>query len=75
MRRNSTQYVCLITVTAAVMLCNLNVPVEAKDRQLVLVYNTAPVTREVVIQAEMEASRIFREAVIDLQWLNCPTVL
>jgi hypothetical protein len=56
------------------MLCNLNVPVQAKDRQLVLVYNTAPVTREVVIQAEMEASRIFREAVIDLQWLNCPTL-
>jgi hypothetical protein len=46
--------------------------VRAKDKLLVLVYNTAPLNAEVVSEAEEETSRIFHEAVIDLQWINCP---
>jgi hypothetical protein len=72
MLRNSTQHVCLNAVAAAVLLYSGTLSGQAKDKQLVLVYNTASVAPEVLILAEKQASRIFREGVIELQWLNCP---
>ena len=71
MLRNSTQYVCLTAAPAVLLLWSATFSGQAKDRQLVLVYNTSPVTEQILIEAEMEASRIFREGVIELQWLNC----
>jgi len=75
MLRNSTQHVCLNAVAAAALLYSAIPSGQAKDKQLVLVFNTAPVTPQVMIEAEKQASRIFREGVIELQWMNCPTPL
>ena len=40
-----------------------------------LVYNTASVAPDVMSEAEAQASRIFREGVIELQWMNCTMAL
>jgi hypothetical protein len=71
MLRNSTQHVCPAAATAVLLLWSVPFSGQAKDRQLVLVYNAAPVAAEMIIEAEKVASRIFREGVIELQWLNC----
>jgi hypothetical protein len=63
--------VCLNALTVAVLLCSATFSGQAKDKQLVLVYNTASVAPDVMIEAEAQASRIFREGVIELQWMNC----
>ncbi len=39
----------------------------------VRVYNYARVSRRTLVQAEEEASRIFREAGIETMWQDCPT--
>jgi len=71
MLRTSTPYVCRNAVAVGLLIVFPS-SVGAKDKQLVLVYNTASLNAEVVRKAEEEASRIFHEAAIDLQWLNCP---
>jgi len=37
------------------------------------VYNYAAVSRETLLGAEKESSRIFREAGVEVAWLDCPT--
>jgi hypothetical protein len=70
---NSTPYVCLNFAAAALIFGCFASSIQAKDRQLVLVYNSAPLGSEVVLAAEREVSRIFGEAAVNLTWLNCPT--
>jgi hypothetical protein len=38
----------------------------------VFVYNMAKVPSQVLAQAEGEASRIFREVDIEMEWMECP---
>jgi len=42
-------------------------------RIIVRVYNYAGVSRGTLARAEEEASRIFREAHVEMTWLDCPT--
>jgi Na+/phosphate symporter len=38
----------------------------------VLVYNMTKVPNQILAQAEGEASRIFREAGMEMEWIECP---
>lgn len=71
MRWNSTLHVCLNALSAVTLLSGVTIGAQALEQQLVLVYDTAQVVPEVISDAENETSRIFREAVIRLRWMNC----
>ena len=75
MRRNTTQSVCRIGLVTVALLWGAAVSGQAKDKQVVLVYNQARVAPEVMSEAQSQASRIFREAVVAVQWVNCRVVL
>ncbi|MBS1859968.1 MAG: hypothetical protein JST11_31655 [Acidobacteria bacterium] len=71
MRRNSTLHVCLNALSAVTVLSGAAIDAQAREQQLVLVYDTAQIAAEVMSEAQNEASRIFREAVMELRWMNC----
>ena len=75
MRRNTTQSVCRIGLVTVALLWGAAVSGQAKDKQVVLVYNQARVAPEVMSEAESEAARIFREAVVAVRWVNCQVVV
>lgn len=71
MPRNSTQHVCLKGLAVAALLCAMTVCCRGAEGQIVLVYNKAHLKAGVIAQAEEVASLVFRQAGIELQWLNC----
>ena len=75
MSRNSTQQVCSNGLAAAVLLCAAAFQCPAAEKQLVLLYNAAQLPPEVMTQAQDQATRILREAGIELRWIDCSTPL
>jgi hypothetical protein len=43
-----------------------------ESRVTISVHNDARIPFEILVQAESEASRIFRQSGLELHWLNCP---
>jgi len=75
MPRNLTQYVCLNGVAAALLLCGNAVPGQAAEKQLVLLYNTAQVAREIMAEAQATAAQVLRQAGIEVRWMDCSAAL
>src|SRR5262249_3701412 len=75
MRWNSMQSVCLNGLAAAALLGGAAVSGQAKDKQVGLVYDQAQVAPDVMRAAQNQGSRIFREAVVAAQWVNCWVVV
>ena len=78
MPRNLTQQVCLNSRgrLAAIFFCIAVTigPAAARpvtEEQTVLVYDAAQVPPQVLLNAKSDVIRIFREAGIQLRWLNC----
>ncbi len=56
----------------SVVLTSLLGAAEPGSKITVFVYNYAAITPEVLAETEAEASRIYRQAGIEIQWLDCP---
>ena len=65
---------CLNGLVTTALLGGAVVSGQAKDKELVLVYDQARVAPDVMTAARSEASRIFREAVVAVQWIDCRVV-
>jgi hypothetical protein len=75
MRRSTTQSVCLNGLALAAMLGGADVSGQAKAKQVVLVYNQARVAPDVMSEAQNQALRIFRKAVVVVNWIDCKVVV
>lgn len=58
-------------VPSAKNSARLEVPPEKMAPVIVSVYNDVGVPEGILVQAEQEASRVFRHARIEVRWLNC----
>jgi hypothetical protein len=65
-----------IATLGLIMLCSAQVVAANGHRQLarlrVSVFNSAPISAETIERAEGEASRVLRDAGVEIIWLNCP---
>jgi hypothetical protein len=75
MRRSRPQSVCLKGLITAVLFGGAAASGQSKDKQVVLVYDEARVAPQVMNEALSQASRIFCQALVAVNWIDCHVVV
>ncbi len=70
MLRNGTLVWCMRGLAAA-LLCGVSARSRTAERQVVLLYDDAHLSAEMMTEAEEWASRVMRDSEVELQWPSC----